>query len=145
MRRARPDIFQQVARRAFAERRDGIAEPIESARSGARQRWFHPWRPPLQPQSERQRSIPWAQLQEVSSTISASHVRRELGQELAVIRQLRQLLIFNEAQGVGESHLPVAMMVAITFAVRGHMNHLCGSKMLGSSPVPAARQTSRHY
>ena len=44
-------------------------------RSGVRHAWFQPgWAPELQPQSLHQRSMPWAQLQELFSTISTSSV-----------------------------------------------------------------------
>ncbi len=61
---------------------------------------------------------------------------RELGQELAVVGQPRELLVFDKAQGIGKSHLSVAMMVAITLAIGGHMHHL----RIGVAGVKATRQ-----
>ena len=43
-------------------------------RSGARHSWFHPGWPPLQPQLERHRSTPCAQLHEDGVTSSTSQV-----------------------------------------------------------------------
>ncbi len=48
----------------------------------------------------------------------------EQGQKLAVIDQLRQLFVFDVAQGIGQRHFSVAMMMAIALAVGGHMDHL---------------------
>jgi hypothetical protein len=68
-----PEVFEERRGERFGERRGGVAEEVEGFAQGPRHSWFQPGLPPLQPQSERQRSTPWAQLQEVSSTTSASH------------------------------------------------------------------------
>ena len=92
-------------------------------RSGARQAWFQPCLPPLQPQSERQRSMPCTQLQEVFSTISP-RTRAETAPGSAVIGQLD-----------GRDRLPAAaarrpapfrriVVMAVGFAICRHMDQL---------------------
>ena len=122
--------------RVFAKRGDRIPQPVESLT----QRRAPSLVPPLAPAVAAAVGTP------AFDTVGATprgvfhDLRlprgRELGQELAVINQFRKLLVFNEPQGIGERHLSVAMMVAITFAVGGHMNHL----RFGITGVKAASQ-----
>ena len=81
-----PEIFEQRLRRAVSAS-GAVASRRKSraSRRGARHSWFQPGLPPLQPQLERQRSTPWAQHQEVSSTTSASHCGGKFFEELAVV------------------------------------------------------------
>ena len=80
-----PEIFEQRLGDGFGERCGAVAEEVEGFAQGAAPCWFQPGLPPLQPQSERQRSTPWEQDQEVLSTTSASHVGGKFLEELAVV------------------------------------------------------------
>ena len=119
-----PDVLKQAFGGVFAERGDGIAEPVES---GAKRR-APALVPPLA--SAVAAAVGTPALDTVGTTPRGIvddfrlPLGWELGQELAVIDQPRQLLVFDEAQGIGESHFSMAMVVAITLAVGGHMHHL---------------------
>ena len=49
---------------------------------------------------------------------------RELLQEIAVVGQLDGGVFFQQAQCVGQRHLPVFVVVAVRLAVRGHVHQL---------------------
>ena len=109
----------------FGEGGGGVAEIVEGFAQGRAPCWFQPGLPPLQPQLERQRSTPWAQDQEVSSTTSASQLRREIVEEFAVVGEAaRGWSVFDAVHGVGERHLAVLVVVAVAFAVGGDVGEL---------------------
>ena len=49
---------------------------------------------------------------------------RKLLQKTAVVGQLHRLVCFQQAQRIGQRHLPVLVVVAIGFAVGGHVDQL---------------------
>ena len=71
-----PRIAKKSCRRGLRRlRQDGAPSSSTARRSGARHDWFHPgWLYVVQPQSDRHRSTPCAQLHAVAGTISASSV-----------------------------------------------------------------------
>ncbi len=69
-----PKVVEQGCGERFGEGAAPSRRWSRASRRGLRQRWFQPGLPPLQPQSERQRSTPWEQDQEVSSATSAAQV-----------------------------------------------------------------------
>ena len=58
-------------------------------------------------------------------------------QELPVIGKEGQILGFDEVQGIGQPHIPVSLVVAVGFPVRGDMDELRVVSGIGKS----ARQT----
>ena len=79
----RPYVDEQLFAGLVGERNQRVAQFVESRRSGLRQAWFHPGLPPLQPQLERHRSTPCAQLHEVLSLISHSNSGGNWARKLA--------------------------------------------------------------
>ena len=51
-------------------------------------------------------------------------LRRELGKEATVVDELRVLVFLHEAEGVGERHFAVTVVMTIALAVGGHVDEL---------------------
>ncbi len=61
-------------------------------------------------------------------------------QVVAVVRDVSQVVRLNVVEHIGEGHLPVAVMVAVGFPVRGNVDELGPTMGVGESPQEALRQ-----